>query len=84
MLQLKKRLISFVENLNPVNFDGVVESPISAPQEVPLGCKAQRFFTPLIFSGGIWNFLLSHPALIQRLFTTPSFSNPAKDIDDTI
>jgi hypothetical protein len=60
--------------------DGVVESPIYAPQEVPLGCKAQRFFRnsayymyclipekplrlfiPLIFSGGIWNFLLSTP-----------------------
>jgi len=27
-----------------LNFDGVVESPIYAPQEVPLGCKVQRFF----------------------------------------
>jgi len=30
--------------------------------------KPLRLFIPLIFSGGIWNFLLSHPALIQRLF----------------
>jgi len=43
------------------NFDGVVESSIYAPQEVPLGCKAQWFFIPLIISGGIWNFLLSTP-----------------------
>jgi len=32
-----------LQKLN-IDFDGVVESPIYAPQEVPLGCKLQRFF----------------------------------------
>jgi len=37
----------------PVLFDGVVESPIYAPQEMPLGCKAQWFFsTPRAFPAG--------------------------------
>jgi hypothetical protein len=53
--------------------DGVVESPIYAPQEVPLGCKAQRFFIPLIFSGGIWS-------ACGGLLSTPAF--PAGTISD--
>jgi hypothetical protein len=31
-----------------------------------------RLFIPLIFSGGIWAFFLSHPALVQRRFTNSS------------
>ncbi|MDX2441821.1 MAG: hypothetical protein QNK40_14900, partial [Desulfobacterales bacterium] len=34
--------------------------------------EPMRLFIPLIFSGGIWNFLLSHPTLIQRIFTRAS------------
>jgi len=34
--------------------------------------KPLRLFIPLVFSGGIWNFTLRYPAIIQRLFTSSS------------
>jgi hypothetical protein len=40
--------------------------------------KPLRLFIPLIFSGGIWNFLLSHLALIQILFTKASIRTRSK------